>query len=97
MCCEVSLEAKYLRQIREILDRELGDIPARAFIFGSRARSGERESSDIDLAGRHAERLVGKSPASASGLRNRAFPMKAISSICRRPAKGCGRISKGME
>ena len=46
----ISLADKYLTRIKDILNKELGCMHARALIFGSRARGNARESSDIDLA-----------------------------------------------
>jgi len=46
----ICLDEKYLEIIREIVNREIRDEHAELYLFGSRARGENRQTSDIDLA-----------------------------------------------
>lgn len=39
-----------MREIRRIIADEVGDLPARILLFGSRARGDARPASDVDVA-----------------------------------------------
>lgn len=46
----ISLEPRFITQLVEIIARVVGDEEATVYVFGSRARTTSRPSSDIDLA-----------------------------------------------
>ena len=46
----IKLEEKYLKQVKEILLKNLKDTNIKVFVFGSRTKQKCRQYSDLDLA-----------------------------------------------